>query len=387
MPLWNQRTSDNGWGRYLRWGSLLVALLAWCTALAAQIVSTTILGRASVGPLWFAILLQLIVVLGVLRLIPLSSPTVAHSATACIVFGVLAIDSHLFSSRVIQKALGIAWLVLTLIDISWVVRLTHVADGAGVEGRSADAALPGIGYYVHKHGKDEETNSDSRASGSGSQHASPVGHPELAQFSDLVGRSIYPPPRPVIEPIEEEEDSLDVEIETCPRPHLVGVAPTSRPSSMNFGPPQAPSAAHNTTRTGQYYQNQRHLSTIYDTSHIEAEPEIDTVQDTNATTSISDAHSEYHSQPSTSNLHSTPLKRVSATSESDFEPVQIAATEYPFRVRAKGNWIPRSASELSFRKGEIMHSAERDRKGWWKVQRADGMVGSAPSNYLTMMEE
>ncbi|KAJ7238311.1 hypothetical protein B0H12DRAFT_97396 [Mycena haematopus] len=83
---------------------------------------------------------------------------------------------------------------------------------------------------------------------------------------------------------------------------------------------------------------------------------------------------------------STIYDRTESTSESaDSQRNADPPDQYPFKVRAMGNWIPRSPSEISFKKGDILHSAENEGKRWWKVKKANGSVGSAPSNYFKVI--
>jgi len=81
---------------------------------------------------------------------------------------------------------------------------------------------------------------------------------------------------------------------------------------------------------------------------------------------------------------STIYDRTEGTSE-DTDSQRRNSDSYPFKVRAKSDWIPRSPSEISFKKGDILHSSEKEGKKWWKVKKADGSVGSAPSNYFKVL--
>jgi len=105
--------------------------------------------------------------------------------------------------------------------------------------------------------------------------------------------------------------------------------------SQNLNRPSAPPPSSK-NRRAVYVEEHRHLSTIYD-------------------------------------------QNTESTSEND------SAALFPFKVRARSDWIPRSPSELSFQKGDVLHSAEKEGKKWWKVRKADGSVGMAPSNYFKVV--
>ncbi|KAF7324529.1 SH3 domain-containing protein [Mycena kentingensis (nom. inval.)] len=125
-------------------------------------------------------------------------------------------------------------------------------------------------------------------------------------------------------------------------------------------PPPPPSAARNRRgmHTQMYAQGEdRQLSTIYDDDDDSGMEPVDVA---------------IEGSPSPSS------RRTAGRGLS-------ARGSFPYTVRAKSDWIPRTPSEISFREGELLQSSEKDGKKWWQVRKADGSVGSAPSNYLTVL--
>jgi SHO1 osmosensor len=90
-------------------------------------------GHGSVGTLWFAIFLQLFLIVGVLY--TLASDSIAMNRLQISVFGAVAIvfavngvNDGLFSKVPAQNAQGAGWFILTIVDIIWVLYFTSEED-------------------------------------------------------------------------------------------------------------------------------------------------------------------------------------------------------------------------------------------------------------------
>ena len=90
-------------------------------------------GRFLVGSLWFGIFLQLFLILGVLY--TLASDSIAMHRLQISVFGAVAIgfavdgaNAGLFDTRGSLQAMGAGWLVLSMVDILWVLYFTAEDD-------------------------------------------------------------------------------------------------------------------------------------------------------------------------------------------------------------------------------------------------------------------
>lgn len=90
-------------------------------------------GRASVGSLWFGIFLQLFLIAGVLY--TLASDSIAMHRLQISVFGAVAIifavdgaNTGLFANVGALQAMGAGWLVLSMVDILWVLYFTSEDD-------------------------------------------------------------------------------------------------------------------------------------------------------------------------------------------------------------------------------------------------------------------
>ncbi|KAJ7174090.1 hypothetical protein C8R43DRAFT_977059 [Mycena crocata] len=335
------------WNNYFYAGTVLFATAAWIVAFAAQIAVTKSVGRAAVGVMWFAALLQPSLILGVLavlasREIGAFRLQIVAFATMAAVFAVIGVDMSIFAGRASSGAMAAGWLVLAVVDILWVLAfsaepgtplarlLDSLAIPSGARTQNMDAehqmqeASSRSADVGGSNGYEAEMTSD------GSPDETKVAHDKIRELPDSLtgspesGRDWTPLERRIVDRTQELSTDEEEAEEGSERAQSFGRSPP--PSSKN--------------RRAVYVDEHRHLSTIYD--NAETIPDSDSSQ-------------------------------------------RDSAHLYPYKVRARSDWIPRSPSEISFRKGDILHSAEKEGKKWWKVQKADGSVGSAPSNYFKVM--
>ena len=90
-------------------------------------------GRAGTGSLWFAIFLQLFLILGVLYTLATDSISmhrfqISVFGAVAIVFAVEGVTQGVFSPIGAQNAMGAGWFILTLVDILWVLYFTSEED-------------------------------------------------------------------------------------------------------------------------------------------------------------------------------------------------------------------------------------------------------------------
>jgi SHO1 osmosensor len=90
-------------------------------------------GHDSVGTLWFAIWLQLFLIVGVIY--TLASDSIAMHrfqivafGSVAIVFAVIGVNQSIFSNFASLDALAAGWLILAMVDILWVLYFTSEED-------------------------------------------------------------------------------------------------------------------------------------------------------------------------------------------------------------------------------------------------------------------
>ena len=83
--------------------------------------------------LWFAIFLQLFLILGVLHTIASDQISmhrfqISVFGAIAIVFAVQGVDNGIFQGTSSQQAFGAGWLILAIVDILWVLYFTSEED-------------------------------------------------------------------------------------------------------------------------------------------------------------------------------------------------------------------------------------------------------------------
>ncbi|KAI0308368.1 hypothetical protein B0F90DRAFT_1807570 [Multifurca ochricompacta] len=118
---------------YLFLFTSVFAVLGWFVAFIAQVVATADFGHNAVGTLWFAIWLQLFLILGVIY--TLASDSIAMYrlqivtfGSVAIVFAVIGVNQSIYSHSASLNAVAAGWLILAMVDILWVLYFTSEED-------------------------------------------------------------------------------------------------------------------------------------------------------------------------------------------------------------------------------------------------------------------
>ncbi|KAJ7455924.1 hypothetical protein B0H11DRAFT_1965528 [Mycena galericulata] len=113
----------------------ILAIVAWFIAFIAQAVATSEVrsGDGAVGVLWFAIFLQLALILGVLYTLATDSIAmhrfqISTFGAIAIVFAVTGVQSGIFTGVPSLDAMSAGWLILAMVDILWVLYFTSEED-------------------------------------------------------------------------------------------------------------------------------------------------------------------------------------------------------------------------------------------------------------------
>ncbi|KAJ1302758.1 hypothetical protein OPQ81_003067 [Rhizoctonia solani] len=118
---------------YLFLVTFLLAFAGWFTAFIGQAATTAQFGNAFVGTLWFAIFLELFLILGVMH--TLATDTIGMHRLQISVFGAVAIvfsvngaQAGIYSVASAPQAMGAGWLILSFVNILWVLYFTAEED-------------------------------------------------------------------------------------------------------------------------------------------------------------------------------------------------------------------------------------------------------------------
>ncbi|KAF8602344.1 hypothetical protein BDV93DRAFT_524117 [Ceratobasidium sp. AG-I] len=118
---------------YLFLITFILAFVGWFTAFIGQAAVTAQFGNAFVGTLWFAIFLELFLIIGVLHTLGSNSiPThrlqISVFGAVAIVFSVNGANAGLYAVASAAQAMGAGWLILSFVNIIWVLYFTAEED-------------------------------------------------------------------------------------------------------------------------------------------------------------------------------------------------------------------------------------------------------------------
>ncbi|KAF7346827.1 SH3-domain-containing membrane protein [Mycena sanguinolenta] len=317
-------------GNYFYASTVLVTSAAWVVAFAAQIAVTKLVGHEAVGVMWFAVFLQLFLNLGVVGILA-GGDIGSFRLQACAlstmagVFAVIGVDMSIFAGQPARSAMAAGWLLLAIVDILWM--LFFSAEPQTPFARLVESMT--VGSTDGPEDADRERQASSARS-SKAKRWDPTGLPGSETKVGHDARGEAPP-----------ESSPEIDWTGMGRKRIVD-SPQNIAAEMPETAPNHSFPPPTSNNRRAVYLEGRQLSTIYDRTEGTSE----------------DANSQRNTE---------------------------LPNQFPFKVRARSNWIPRSPSEISFKKGDILYSAENEGKKWWKVKKADGTVGSAPSNYFKVL--
>jgi len=328
---------------YIFLASLFISIAGWITALVSQSVVTAKVGNELVGPLWFGMILQLGVILGLVitftndTLFQYGIPLAIYAALAT-AFGAQGIHLNVFHGIPAQKALAAGWLITCIINVVWILVLSSepssliyrfVASNGRVSG---PVGIPNIAV------QNVSTNLDAF----GNKYNTEGVVPDNQQHNGSVVGSM-------VGNNSENRGSRIHSLAADPEGHRqrsVGVWSTPsqtpiRPGSMRDVPPVPE-------------------STVPPADVSEAGP---------GTRPTSEANMDQN-RPVTN--HTNPGMGPG--------PQQLPRALALFDYNASDT----DPHEVSFAKGEVLEVIDRSGK-WWEVIRTDGARGIAPSNYLKLM--
>ncbi|OCH87474.1 hypothetical protein OBBRIDRAFT_759682 [Obba rivulosa] len=118
---------------YLFLFTTILAVIGWFLSFISQAVATAQVGNKGVGVLWFAIFLQLFLILGVLH--TLASDSIAMHrfqisvfGSIAVVFSVIGVNEGIFTGIASLDAMAAGWLILAIVNILWVLYFTSEED-------------------------------------------------------------------------------------------------------------------------------------------------------------------------------------------------------------------------------------------------------------------
>ncbi|KAI0003854.1 hypothetical protein BJV74DRAFT_764106 [Russula compacta] len=317
---------------YLFLFTTVFAILGWFIAFIAQIVATADFGHETVGTLWFAIWLQLFLILGVIY--TLASDSIAMHrfqivafGSVAIVFAVIGVNQSIFSQTASLDALAAGWLILAIVDILWVLYFTSEEDSLSLYLFNSLGTGGLTPPSRRRRTRTTSMHNSANYGGGGGYTAAGIGP---AGYDTKLNNSFAPE---------------------------IGSSPIN---NMNVQPAHSQKSA--TSVVGQNSPGPTPAVLGTDTSGP---------------------------QGINSPLMSTPGNAgIGAGGGPPLPADTSVASDATYQYRAKALYAytasPDDPSEISFSKGEVLDIIDKNGK-WWQARKEDGTLGIAPSNYLQII--
>ncbi|EIW86941.1 hypothetical protein CONPUDRAFT_161570 [Coniophora puteana RWD-64-598 SS2] len=321
---------------YLFLFTTILAVLAWFIAFISQCIATAQFSERAVGTGWFAIFLELFLILGVLY--TLASDSIAMNrfqisvfGAVAIVFAVIQVDNTIFANRSALDAMAAGWLILAVVDITWVLYFTSEEDSLAfyIFNAMGTGGLTPPSRRRRTRGPPNNGYAGNYSSGGGiGSHDIPYDAGGKPAGFGAVGTGVR----------SQNSFNGGGSIDGGP-PRSIGVA--GAPGSVHSTPNVAPGPLGAENNMGQ----------------------------------------------------ASPLMGAGAAglgAGGGMSPPAPETAQQPEFVSHKAKALyaytasPDDPNEISFTKGEIMDIVDKQGK-WWQAKKADGTVGIAPSNYLQII--
>ncbi|KAI0800838.1 hypothetical protein C8Q74DRAFT_1192164 [Fomes fomentarius] len=325
---------------YLFLFTTILAVIGWFVAFIGQAVATAQQGNGFVGVLWFAIFVQLFLILGVLHTLATDSIAmhrfqIATFGSIAIVFAVTGVNQGIFSGFASLDAMAAGWLITAMVDIIWVLYFTSEEDSLMLHVFNS----LGTGGLTPPSRRRRGTRSASimnMGGGNGYTAGYSTGGIGGPMYDTKMGGSMTGP-------IGGTGSFRAGSVEGAPR-SLVGAG-----SVNNLGSAGGPGSIGGG-----------------EGSVGPASP----LMGSGAAGIGAGGGGAAPTTPGTAGADSS-----GATGES-----------HQYRAKALYNYTASAddPNEISFAKGEILEILDKNGK-WWQARKQDGMVGIAPSNYLQIV--
>jgi len=118
---------------YLFLFTTILSIIGWFVAFIGQAVTTAKHGQGFVGVLWFAIFLQLFLIMGVIHTLATDSIAmhrfqISVFGAIAVVFAVTGVNQGIFTGVASLDAMAAGWLILAIVDILWTLYFTSEED-------------------------------------------------------------------------------------------------------------------------------------------------------------------------------------------------------------------------------------------------------------------
>ncbi|KAI0330624.1 hypothetical protein GY45DRAFT_1250515 [Cubamyces sp. BRFM 1775] len=326
---------------YLFLFTTILAVIGWFVAFIGQAVATAQIGHGPVGTLWFAIFLQLFLILGVLHTLATDSIAmhrfqIATFGAVAIVFAVNGVNQGIFSGFASLDAMAAGWLILSMVNILWVLYFTSEEDSLLFHVFNS----LGTGGLTPPSRRRRATRTTSMMNMGGNGYTAGYASGGIVPYDTKMGGSMTGP---------------------------IGGTGSFRGGSAEGGAPRSLNG------TGSI--NNMANGGVGGTGSIGGGNDG----------SIGPGSPLMGSGAAGIGAGGGPGAAPSTPGATGGE-TNMAMDSHQYRAKALYNYTasPDDPNEISFAKGELLDILDKNGK-WWQARKADGTVGIAPSNYLQVI--
>ncbi|KAH9486383.1 High osmolarity signaling protein SHO1 [Psilocybe cubensis] len=322
---------------YLFLFTSFLSVAGWLTAFISLCIVTATPadgGRAATGSSWFAIFLQLFLILGVLYTLATDSISmnrfqISVFGAIAIVFAVEGVTLGIFASNSALNTLGAGWLILAIVDILWVLYFTSEEDSLTLHIFNM-LGTGGLTPPSRRRRRTQSVMNMQAGNGYPTNYAQGGGIGSHDAYDAKLGGGAYSSPN-----------------QTGIRSQNSFGGSLNDNMTRSMGGTGGGGSIHNQTTTG-------------------------------GPGSIND------------NGPNSPLMAGigagNSTTGTNPEQPQAQTESYSYKAKALYAYVANTddPNEISFTKGEILDIVDKQGK-WWQAKKSDGTTGIAPSNYLQII--
>ncbi|TFK56789.1 hypothetical protein OE88DRAFT_1721898 [Heliocybe sulcata] len=320
---------------YLFLFTTILAVVGWFVAFISQAIANASFGHNAVGVLWFAIFLQLFLILGVLHTLASDSISmhrfqISVFGAVAIVFAVQGVNMGIFTGSSSLDAMAAGWLILAVVDILWVLYFTSEEDSLALHLFNSF----GTGGLTPPSRRRRTRTPSAHMAGGNGYNAGYAGG-GIGYDTKMGGNS------------------------------FAGGPGIRSQNSINAGSMEGGATRSITANTG---------------------PESLRNAPAGGAGSINGDNQPGATSPLMGGNAGIGAGGGMGSPSGSGNPVDGAAENFAYKAKALYAYTasPDDPNEISFAKGEIMDILDKQGK-WWQAKKADGAVGIAPSNYLQII--
>ncbi|KAG6901139.1 hypothetical protein C0995_016581 [Termitomyces sp. Mi166 len=354
-----------------------LATASWVISLVSQSIVTSQLGNAFVGPLWFAIILQLLILLLLIyallsTTLPSYHATLNTFCTLTIVFAVLGVDRNVFDPFIpAQKALSAGWLVLAIIDSLWAIYLTLAPNHDHPVSRALEYNVAPVQFRLRPTQKPQQQQGEEEAD------EEPRSIPSVRTNIDA-----FPSPRTITSVSGHHSHNSNVPVPSRPHTAYGRTSNGGRTTTVSAAMSDPRASARTDTHAASEPSNSIRTASMKEPVSVPASPVDNAVGGAGgpagdaggagvpagpdpavgagAGAGASEPPGTGRTASDDDKLHNMPEKKQRT---------------FAWRAEALYKYDAHDADpkELSFKKGEILEISDKSGK-WWEGRRADGRI-------------